>query len=455
MKGRRSRNATPAEDLSGQQGGKRDTNARRTGTMKRIVVLAAAGALSGCLATTTQKVQDTAANLGNALGLGSGSTEMVGPQGLAGTQADEGRYVSQSRRLDVIVAEFDPGLPDDPDDYEDEGVWPELRRAESRKWALDMKTALQDTGAFGDLWVAPDATATADLYVQGKILESNGEDARMEITVTDSTNRRWMRKAYSQRVKEHWHRDPRNRGKNPYAALFAEAAEDVAEALEDRDDRTLEQIRATSEIRFAASFAPEAFDGYLSRTKSRVTLRARPAAGDPMLARTNAILVRERLFLDDTQQDYARFEGRMAESYAVWQEQSLLEAKAARTAKVKGVAQTIGAVILTGVAIAGAVASAGSMDVSDQAAGMVTMGAGLVGAAVLGEAGSQNLKEARAHREALAELGESIDLEVAERNVSFEGQTVKLTGTLREQYQQWRAFLAKMHAVEATPEEQL
>ena len=31
-------------------------------------------------------------------------------------------------RLDVIVPVFDPGLPEDPDDYEKEGVWPELRR---------------------------------------------------------------------------------------------------------------------------------------------------------------------------------------------------------------------------------------------------------------------------------------------------------------------------------------
>lgn len=422
--------------------------------MKQLALVAFSLMLAGCV--TTQKVGDMASNVGDMLGLGGApSGKVVGPQTLAGAPTEQKAYVSQSRRLDVVVARFDPGLPEDPDDYEKKGIWPELRRAEGRKLALDMKHALQETAAFGDVWVAPDTTPTAEFYVEATILESNGEDLKLRVEVHDSTNRRWMRKTYSHRVKEHWHRDPRNKGKDPFAELFEEAAQDIAKQVAKRDDATLERIRATAELRFAASFSPEAFGGYVERKGNRFHLQGRPAAQDPMLARTNAILVQERLLMDDTQKDYEGFAARMDRSYGLWRQQSLMEAKAAREATMKGVIQGLGAVAIGAITITAVAAGVDSSSFGDSMAAAAGMTAGIMGTAALGSAAHQNLKEAKMHREALNELGESIDLEVGDRNVSFEGKTVKLTGTLHEQYAQWRAFLAKMYAAEATPQTQL
>ena len=41
--------------------------------------------------------------------------------------------------LDINIIEFDPGITGNPSDYEKNGIWPELRRAESRKFAIDLK----------------------------------------------------------------------------------------------------------------------------------------------------------------------------------------------------------------------------------------------------------------------------------------------------------------------------
>jgi hypothetical protein len=44
--------------------------------------------------------------------------------------------------IDVIIPVFDPGLPEDPSDYDDENIWPELRRAEANRFAHKLKEKL-------------------------------------------------------------------------------------------------------------------------------------------------------------------------------------------------------------------------------------------------------------------------------------------------------------------------
>ena len=80
--------------------------------------------------------------------------------------------------------------------------------------------------------------------------------------------------------------------------------------------------------------------------------------------------------------------------------------------------------------------------------------AGAVGAAMLAES-FQTSKEAEVHRDALNELGDSIDVDMGPRVVEFENETVSLTGDAKEQFAQWRVFLKRIYMTEATPEKQL
>lgn len=405
-----------------------------------LLAVVATALLSACVTTG-----------GSGLGLDS-AKPVVGPRPATPTKT---AWVAEDRRLDIIVPRFDPGLPEDPDDYEAEGVWPELRRAEARKFALDMKDSLQDTKAFGGIWVTPDTTAMGDLYVLGTIAESNGEDVEIVVEVRDSMDQRWMKKRYSHRVKEAWHRDPRNTGKNPYAPVFEKAAEDIANRVKKRKDEDLERIRAVAEVRFGYSFAEAAFAPYLAWTGEHYRLVGRPAADDPMLRRTNAVRVREQLFLDGMQFQYEVFAGKMADSYAQWQAQSLVEAKAARqnawAALGKGI---VGTALLVGGVVA-VVAGATTGDPGDATAAVTAGTAAAIGGAAFLASSGESSATAQMHRSALNELGASLDLEVSTRNVSFEGKTAQLTGTVQEQYRQWREFLKRIHAVEATPQVQL
>ena len=52
------------------------------------------------------------------------------------------------------------------------------------------------------------------------------------------------------------------------------------------------------------------------------------------------------------------------------------------------------------------------------------------------------------HMEALEELGLSLESEVAPQVISLEDRTITLTGSVEEQYEQWREILADLYAVE-------
>jgi hypothetical protein len=81
--------------------------------------------------------------------------------------------------------------------------------------------------------------------------------------------------------------------------------------------------------------------------------------------------------------------------------------------------------------------------------------AGGVGGAVLISSGFKSREEAKFHQEALNELGESVNLEMAPQVMTYEEESVELTGDIDEQFRQWRDFLNRMYQLEATPDVQL
>ena len=349
-------------------------------------------------------------------------------------------------RLDVVVPVFDPGLSKKAEMYAEPGVWPELRRAEANRFAHKLKLALEETGAFGAVRVTPDATATGDLYVLGAIEESNGEAVAIDLEVRDSSNARWFGRSFEHAVGQGFYKNIRNKGTDAYDPVFARAAAYVVEQLDRQPDADLERLKLLTDLRFGASLTEEAFTNHLGREADHYVLTSYPSADDPMLRRTKDVRVRDQLFIDDLQDHYRAFSDKMDESYRVWQEHSLIEVEAQRKAKRRALLQGLAGAALVGLGIA-----ALSTMPSSTAATTAGLAGGVVGAIMIGK-GFQTSKEAKVHRDALNELGESIDVELAPQVVEFHEQTEKLTGDAKEQFGQWRAFLKKIYEQERTPE---
>lgn len=381
------------------------------------------------------------------------TTSSVGPAPSSSFSEGEGSvWVEPTPIIDVIIPVFDPGLPEDPSDYDDGNIWPELRRAEANRFAYKLKEKLEITGQFGAIRVTPDSTATGDLYILGRIEQSNGEEVEIEIEVVDIGGKRWLHESFEYEVSEAFHRDQRNKGLDPYDPAFEEAATEIAAKLNDHSLQELEDLHYLADLRFGANFSEATFSQYMEIDDGEYSLVSKPSDQDPMLHRVKAIRVRDQLFVDGLQDNYASFSEKMNESYLMWQKESLLETLAGRAARRKATGQALGGILLIGLAVLSAVAGSNSSSTGGSAAG--TTGAiigGLAGASLMSNS-FRTSEEAKVHRDSLNELGQSVDMSLSPQVIAFEKESVKLTGDAKEQFSQWRAFLQKMYTEERTPE---
>jgi len=394
---------------------------------------------------------------GCAAGGAGGSGPGVGPAASSSYSRAEVRKSpgAQKPRLDIIIPVFDPGLPKNPKDYKKAGIWPELRRAEAARFAYKMKLALEKTGAFRAVRVMPDKTAVGDIYVIGKKNKSDGENVDINLKVYDISGKQWFDKSFSHEVTEDFYNNIRNKGKDPYDPVFKKAADQLVKELNHHADGELKNLPLLTDLRFGNSLSEETFSPYMKVHGGVASLTAYPDNNDPMLRRVKAIRIRDQLFADRMQPHYEQFGKNMDASYAIWQKQSFSEVKAAREARNKSIGKAVAGVALIGLAVLSAVLGANSNSYGGAVAGTTgAIVAGSVGAGLLGDS-SKMSEEAKFHRDALDELGKSIDGEMAPQVVQFEKSTQKLTGNAKEQFAQWRAFLKKMYEQEATPNVQL
>tara|TARA_B100000029_G_scaffold49129_2_gene44863 strand:+ start:552 stop:1736 length:1185 start_codon:yes stop_codon:yes gene_type:complete len=354
----------------------------------------------------------------------------------------DSQNVPEDLLLDVGVAIFDPGL-DDMDDDVEELTNPQIRVAESRYAPFLLAETLQRSANWGIVRLMPNASSPMDLYINGTILESNGESMAMRIEVIDSTGRHWYTKLYDQEISQFSY-DPSQRQQNdPFQILYNNIANDLlAWKKANIDEDEIMEIRMISEILFAQRFSPEVFDDYLIQNRDGyLEIISLPADSDPMLSRIRDIRERDFMFIDTVQDYYATYVRQMRLPYDSWREQSYYETITLRELEASARRRFI----------AGAATVVGGLAAATQGSnyGTAIGGAYAVGAgAYLLKSGFDKQAEARIHMEALEELGQSLENEVAPQVINLDDRTITLSGSVDEQYEQWREILADLYAAE-------
>ncbi|NNE36742.1 MAG: hypothetical protein HKN08_00430, partial [Gammaproteobacteria bacterium] len=69
--------------------------------------------------------------------------------------------------------------------------------------------------------------------------------------------------------------------------------------------------------------------------------------------------------------------------------------------------------------------------------------------------GLDRREEAKIHVQAIEELGTSLNAELEPRTIELDNETVTLTGTVYEQYEQWKTLLRDIYMTETGQTEQL
>lgn len=346
----------------------------------------------------------------------------------------EAELIQEDALLDVGIVLFDPGV----DIFDEESAaYSNVRESEAVWYASQLKTALEYSKAWGLVRTVPNENSIMDLLVLGTIVESNGETIELELSVKDAAGKLWFAKGYSERASAYAYNPEVDFGRDPFQSLFNQISNDLLTHRASMSTEELVQIRNVGKIRFAREFAPDVFSDFVVEDEEGIySLQRIPAENDPMMLRIDQIQARNDLFLDVVQDYYRVFNKNMAMPYEEWRKLSYKDvvyarqlSKQARQEKIAGVA----------IMVSGALASR-SRSRTNRVGGYVGMAAG----ASLFRKGFTTQMESSLHAESLRELGESLELELEPSIIELQDRTVTLSGTVEDQFKEWKLILKKM-----------
>jgi hypothetical protein len=341
--------------------------------------------------------------------------------------------------LDVGIPPFNDGL-DLTDD--DDTVFPEVRYAESIYFANQLAKFMERSGGWGAIRVTPNSDVVMDLYVEGKILQSDGETLDLEVRAHDTSGKQWLDKEYKHVTGKYaYDRRLRNLG-DPFQNLFTEIANDLLGLREQMSHERALRLRQISELRFARDFSPEAFDEHISQERSGELKIARlPAENDSILQRVRKIRERDYLYVDTMQDYYDSFSRQMHLPYQDFRRASYDSVVKARQLRKQANRRMIAGF---GAIVAGIYGRTQADSRLQSDAGMATAAVG----GYLLKSGLDRKQESAEHTEAVAEMGSSLEAEIVPQVIELEDRTITLTGSVQAQYQQWRELLHRIYEQE-------
>ena len=347
--------------------------------------------------------------------------------------------LAEDELLDVGVRLFDPNVPEDEKEREKRRIYPEVRKAESRYIPLLVRDTLEDTGQWGQVRVLPRDATGMEVFVDGRIVESNGREIELDVVVSDAAGRTWFRRTYRGEADTRAYKDVVARPRDPFENVYNTLANDLLAA---RRSLTREQrvaLRRVAELRFAAELAPYAFGEYLARDRKGLYGVTRlPADDDPVVQRMQRVRERDYALLDTLNEYYANFGGSIAEPYTQWRKYTHEELEAEAQAKRDALArQVLGAVAVVGGVMAGSETSS--------SAGSAAATAAVIGGIYAFKSGLDKRAEIKIHAESLKQLGDSFQAEVQPMVVDVEGRTLQLKGSAEQQYAEWRQLLRELY----------
>jgi len=349
--------------------------------------------------------------------------------------------VPQDELLDVGVRLFDPNVPKDPKKLEDGEIYPEVRDAESRYIPVEIRDTLESTGQWGQVRVLPRDATGMDVYVDGKIVQSDGRELKLDVTVSDSSGRLWYHKEYEGAADTRAYKDVASKPADPFEDVYATLANDLlaARAKLTREQRV--QLHEISDLRFDADLAPYAFSQYLAQDrKGYYEIKRLPAADDPVLQRMDRIRERDYALMDTLNEYYTNFAESLAVPYTSWRKAAYEELEARSKAQREATAkQLLGALTVMG----GIMAS--QNDHNDSTAGQTAAAAAVIGGIAAFKAGLDQRAEIKTHTESLKQLGDSFQSEVQPMVVDVEGRTLQLKGSAEQQFEEWRQLLKQVY----------
>jgi hypothetical protein len=293
---------------------------------------------------------------------------------------------------------------------------PEVRRAEARYLPMFLRYRLEASGLFGAVRVLPEIDNSAQLTIEGVIQRSDGAYLALDLKARDSTGRIWVDKRYEGAAIPSATLTGDPLAEDDFAALFSGIVRDLTAAQAGLTAAQREEIRTIALLRYGIGLVPASFQAYLRENPDgTVSVLRLPAANDPLLQRIAEIREHEYLFIDVVDQEYQRFFGDIKPVYDMWRQfQREQSSSAADFATRETTAESVYA--------------RGSYYALQES--------------------YNNYRWAKVNELYLDELREGFANEVEPTELALENSLYTLTGTMEQQYREWRSILAELYELE-------
>jgi hypothetical protein len=246
---------------------------------------------------------------------------------------------AEARALDIGVQVFTSQAGDDAVARTGAEIFSQIRKTETQYLPVALRSTLVESKQWGIVRVLPEADPSMDLYLEGRILASDGVNLTLHIRATDSTGRLWLDKVYTDvaRVADYPDAAPAlldrglTFGEDPFQDIYSAISNDLLAFQQSLTQEGLERIQNVSQLRYASDLSPEAFSRYLQEDEQGLLMVNRlPARNDPLLGNVADIQARNDVFIDTIDEYYEALYQDVKPIYDIWRQYSFEQVNAER-----------------------------------------------------------------------------------------------------------------------------
>lgn len=312
------------------------------------------------------------------------------------------------------------------DEYEiGDWVFDEIIQKETQFLPHLLKNTLVASNQWGAVRVIPESDPSLDLFVLGEIIQSDGRTLELDIRAIDSSGREWLNQVYAdQSIQEEYPESTRftlddtfdaNNFVDPFQDIYDRIANDLVSARSRLGEQALVELNLVTDLLYARDLSPASFADTLEENDSGLlTLESLPAADDPMMARVADMKYRHHLFIDTVDEYYQTLYDDIQPAYVLWRRYSIDQISEVETSRQEANRSDYGG-------------SSGFLSLSQR---------------------YDRFKWSKIFEREFSDLAAGFNNELAPAFLELNSQVHGLTGTMEQQYREWRGILRRLFELE-------
>lgn len=327
--------------------------------------------------------------------------------------------------LEIGVQVFGTGQKE-AEEYEiGDWVFDEIIQKETQFLPHLLKNTLVESRQWGAIRVIPESDPSLDIFVEGQIIQSDGETLELQIRAFDSSGREWLNQTYAdQSIQEEYPESTRFTLDNtfdainfvdPFQDIYNRIANDLVAVRTNLSEQTLDDLNLVTDMLYASDLSPNTFSGAIKENEDGLLIVDRlPSLDDPMMARVADMKYRHHLFIDTVDEYYQTLYEDIQPAYVLWRRYSIDQITEIETSQLEASRSDYGS-------------SSGFLSLSQR---------------------YDRFKWSKIFEREFNDLAAGFNNELAPAFLELNSQVHGLTGTMEQQYREWRGILRRLFELE-------